>query len=606
MIVLADFRNATADSVFDDTLRQGLSIALHQSPFLALISDDRIRQILRLMRQPAGAHVTADLAREICERTGSAAMLSGSIASLGKHYVLGLRAENCRSGDILDEEQAEAADKEGVLGALNELARQFRTRMGEARASLASHDVPLASATTSSLDALKAYSTGLKLEDTKGANSEIPFFERAIELDPQFASAYAALALVHSANGEKVLADTLGEKAYRLRARTSDDERYFISAFYDLRVITNMEKGLRVLEAWEQTYPREALPHEMLGGIAWPELGEYERAIREETAAVWAQPESGTGYLLLARADLFADRIGDASHVVQAASARGFGSNFFPMLHYDIGFLDGTTAEMARAVTIAPKDSPLIRYREAFVRAYGGGLRAATELLSGAAVLARASGSGDRAALYESPAAIWEALFGEAQSARASALRSFAAVNDPDVSYAAGFALALAGDSARAERIAKTLAARWPEDTSVQTDYLPALRGLIALDRGDPKKAIETLQTALPYDFAAPRTLQHAFFGALYPVYVRGLAYLAAREGAEAATEFRKILSHRGLVVSDPIGALAHLELGRAYALQGDTRDARAAYRDFLALWTDADPDLPILQQARSEYANLH
>ncbi len=603
-IVLADFTNTTGDPVFDDTLRQGVSVALHQSPFLALVSEDRIGQTLRRMGQPSGARVTPTIAREICARTGSAAMLSGSIARLGTRYVLGLRAENCRTGDTIDEDQAEAAGKEGVLGALDDMTRRFRSRMGEARASLASHDKPLASATTGSLDALKAYSMALNLEETKSVDSAIPFFEHAIELDPQFASAYAALALAHSSNGEKMLADTLGEQAYRLRARAGDDERYFITAFYYLRVTTEIEKGLRVLQAWAQTYPRQAQPQQMLGGIAYPEIGEYQNAIDSELRVLQLEPDSAVGYRLLAGDYLYADRLTDALHVIDGASARKFANPAFPMLRYDIAFLHGDETEMRRAAAMAPPNSGLMLYREAFVRAYGGHLREATQLMHSAAALARASSTADKVALFEAPLAIWAALFGMTQNASANALPS-PAVSDPDVCYAAGFALAAAGDAARAEAVAKDLDARFPADTSVQYNYLPALHGLISLDRGDPNAAIEALQAALPYDFAVPRTAQHAFFGAMYPVYVRGMAYLAAGQGPRAAAEFRKIIAHRGLVVSDAIGALAHLELARAYALQKNIPASRSAYRDFFGLWQDADADLPILHQAKSEYAAL-
>jgi tetratricopeptide (TPR) repeat protein len=605
MIVLADFSNATGDPVFDDTLGHGLSVALHQSPFLALVGEDRIRQTLHLMAQPADARVTPRLAREICQRTGAAATLFGSVASLGKRYVLGLRAESCKTGEVLDEDQAVAADREGVLGALDAMARRFRSRIGEARTSLGAHDVPLASATTPSLEALKAYSMGWKQQQTNGGESGIPFFEHAIELDPHFASAYAALALTHSSNGDKAVADELGARAFLLRGRVSDDERYFITAFYDLRVKTEIEKGLQVLLAWAQAYPRQALPHTMLGGIAYPALGDYDKAIREETLSIQIEPDSAVGYQLLAGDDLFADRPADALRVVNAAAARGFGSPVFPMLRYDIAFLNGDAAEMKRLEAGASRNYPLVSYREAFVLAHGGRLRAATACLHGAAVLARAAGTQDRAALFEAPAAIWQALFGDRRTATASARALLASANDPDVFYAAGFALAVAGDSARAEEIASGLAKRYPDDTSVQYMYLPALYGLIALDRGDPRKAIASLQAALPYQYATPRIHQHAFYGALYPIYVRGEAYLAAGDGAQAATEFLEILAHRGLLVSDPIGALAHLELGRAYALQKRTHEADAAYHDFFALLKDADSDLPILRQARAEYARL-
>jgi len=606
-IVLADFTNTTGDPVFDGTLRQGLAVQLEQSPFLRLVSEQRIHHTLRLMGQPADARLTPELAKEICERTASAAVLDGSIASLGSQYVVGLRAKACRTGDVLDEEQAQAARKEDVLNSLSQIASKFRARVGESLTTVEKHDTPLAEATTPSLEALKAYSAGLKT-GFSGSITGVPFFKRAIEIDPQFAVAHAALGLMYGDMGESGLSEQSTSQAYRLRDRASDREKFFITASYELHVTGNLEKAQQTSELWARTYPREMLPHAFLSGIVYDSLGEYEKAAEESKKAIEIDADSAIGYSQLAFNYEYLDRLADATNTLQRAAARKLEIGDFLVQRFDIAFLKGDKAGMEREAALAQAKSGVedwVSDHEAFVSAYCGRLQEARRLSRRAADLAQQAAQRDRAALDETGLALWEGFFGNAPAAKRSAMAARELSNGREVEYGAAFALALAGDSSRSQTLANDLERRYPEDTSVRFSYLPAVRALLALNHREPSKAIEALQIAIPYDLGAPRCSFHGFFGTLYPVYVRGLAYLAARQGAAAATEFQKILDHRGIVVSDPIGALARLQLGRALALSGAKSKAKAAYQDFLSLWKNADSDIPILKQAKAEYAKL-
>ena len=606
-IVLADFTNTTGDPVFDGTLRQGLAIQLEQSPFLRLVSEQRIHQSLRLMGQPADARLTPELAKEICERTASAAVLDGSIASLGSQYVVGLRAKTCRTGEVLDEEQVQAARKEAVLNSLSQIASRFRTRVGESLTAVQKHDTPLAEATTPSLEALKAYSAGMKT-GLSSSITGVPFFKRAIEIDPQFAVAHAALGLMYGDMGESGLSEESTSKAYELRDRASDREKFFITASYELHVTGNLEKAQQTCESWVRTYPREMIPHAFLAGIIYIASGEYEKAVEEDKRAIEIDPDSAIGYSQLAFNYEYLDRLGEAAHTLQQAAARKLEIGDFLVQRYDIAFLRGDQAAMQREAALARGKSGAedwISDHEAFVSAYSGRLQDARRLSHRAAELAQQAAQRDRAALDETGLALWEGFFGNASAAKRSAMAAHELSKTREVEYGAAFALALSGDSAESQTLANDLEKRFPEDTSVRFSYLPAVRALLALNHGEPSKAIELLQIAVPYDLGAPRSSFHGFFGTLYPVYVRGEAYLAAHQGAQAAAEFQKILNHRGIVVSDPIGALAHLQLGRALALSGEKTKARTAYQDFLTLWKDADPDVPVLKQAKTEYAAL-
>ncbi|MGA7415036.1 MAG: protein kinase [Bryobacteraceae bacterium] len=603
-LVLADFVNKTGDPVFDGTLRQGLAVQLQQSPFLSFISDQRIRRTLRLMNQPVDAQLTPGIAREICDRTASAAVLEGSIAPLGSQYVLGLSATNCRTGDVLDSEQVQAARKEDVLSALSQIASKFRTRVGESLATIEKHRTPLAEATTPSLDALKAYSAGVKAMFTTGDAAALPYFQRATEIDPQFAMAYAYLGRVYGDLEDPALSAESTRKAYQLRDRTSDQEKFFIASSYDLQVTGNLEKAQQTCEAWAQTYPRELMAPRFLGLIYFVS-GQYEKSIEETRKSIELEPDFGPGYDFIADNLQRLGHLEEAENTLRRASERQLENPYFAVMRYDMAFLKGDRAGMELELAVA-KSGPggWKSDRDAFVLAYEGQLRQAKTTLHRAVDLASPV-SRDKGALYAIPEALWESFFGNAPEARRSALAALKISRELYVVYGAAFALAESGDSSQSQTLAAEMERRFPEDTGVRLSYLPALRARLALNKGEPAKAIEQLQVAVPYELGMPRSAIHGNFGALYPVYVRGEAYLAARKGAEAAAEFQKILDHRGIVVSDPIGALARLQLGRAFVLSGDKTKAKTAYQDFLSLWKDADREIPIFKQAQAEYARL-
>ena len=607
-IVLADFTNSTGDAVFDGTLRQGMAVQLEQSPFLSLVPDDRIQRTLHLMGQPADARLTPEVAREVCERTASAAVLDGSIASLGSQYVLGLRAKDCRTGAVLAEEQMQAARKEDVLNALSQVASKFRTRVGESLSTVEKHDKPLDEATTSSLDALKAYSAGWRAHFSGGVVAATPFFRQAIEIDPKFASAYAALGLMYGANGESTLSAENAAKAYELRERATDRERFFISASYEARTTGNLEKAQQTCEAWAQTYPRDVVPLGFLSGIIYPASGKYEKAVEDAQRSVQVDRDFADGYLILAGNDTNLGRLGEAANTLRSAAERKLETPDYIVLRYDIAFLKEDGGGMAREVTLAQGSSgaeDMILQHQGFVLAYTGHLQQANEMARRAADLAQQMAHPEKAALFDTGAALWEAFSGNAQAASRRALIAIGLANDREVEFGAAFALALSQDVSRTQTLVDDLQKRFPEDTSVRFSYLPALRAMLALNRSQPLKALELLQVAAPYELGLQRSSIHGNFGALYPIYVRGEAFLAAHQGAEAAAEFQKILDHRGIVISDPVGALAHLQIGRAYAMAGDTAKAKAAYQDFLKLWKDADPDITILKDAKAEYGKL-
>src|SRR5580693_968201 len=586
-IVLADFTNTTGDPVFDGTLRQGMAVQLEQSPFLSLVSEQRIQQTLRLMGQSSDARLTPEVAREVCERTASAAVLDGSIANLGSQYVLGLRAKNCRTGEILDEEQVEVARKEDVLNALTEIASKFRTRVGESLATVEKHDTPLAEATTPSLEALKAYSMGWSVVASQADDAAVPFFKRAVEIDPRFAAAYASLGLMYGSMGETELGTENIRKAYELRDRASDKERFFITAYYDGRATGNQKKAQRTCEAWAQAYPREFRPHSFLAGFIYPVLDEYEKAAEEAQKVIELAPYFGVGYALLGFNSLSRDRLGEAEDAVRRASERKIEIPPLALLRYDIAFLKGDNENMQREVAAARGKSgaeELISDHRAFALAYAGHLQEATKMLRRAIDLAQQAAHREKAAVFETRAALWEAFYGNAPTAKPAAMAALALAKNREVQYGTALAFAMAGDSSQAQTLTDDLENSFPEDTSVKFNYLPTVRAFLALNHGDPAKAIELLQVAIPYELGQPRSTQAGFFGALYPVFALGQAYLVARQGAEAAREFQKVLDHRGIMVGDPIGVLAHLQLGRAYAMQGDAAQAKAAYQDFLTL----------------------
>lgn len=563
-IVLADFRNTTGDTVFDGTLRQGLAVQLEQSPFLSLVSEERIQQTLRFMAQPADTRLTPSLAREVCERTGSAAVLEGSIASLGSQYVLGLRAKTCRNGEVLDDQQMQAARKEDVLNVLSQIASKFRTRAGESLTTVEKHDTPLVEATTPSLEALKAYSTGWKILSSIGSAAALPLFKRAIEIDPKFAMAHGFLGRIYGDLGEFTLSAESTRQAWKLRDRASDREKFWITAAYETQVTGNLEQARQTCELWSRTYPRDAAPHDVLPGMIYPVFGKYEMAVEEARKAIELDPDFAISYNILALNYQALGRLEEAEGVLQRASKRELQIPEFLVDRYGIGFLKGDRAAMQHEAALGSEKSGAedwLSYQEALALAYTGRLQQARRKSQRAADLAQQAAQRERAALWATGPAVWEALFGNVLGARRSASAALAFSSGRDVKYGAALALAMAGDSALSQTLANDSEANFPEDTAVRFSYLPVIRGRLALSHGEPRKAIELLQAAAPYELGAPPSSFMGFFGALYPIYVRGEAYLSANQGAEAATEFQKILDHRGIVVSDPIGALARLQL---------------------------------------------
>jgi tetratricopeptide (TPR) repeat protein len=612
-IVLADFDNKTGDPVFDDTLRQGLSVELQQSPFLTLISDRKVQQTLALMGQPKGSQLTSEVAQQVCERTASAAVLEGSIARVGSQYVLGLRATNCTTGHILDQEQAAAATREDVLNALSKMSREFRTKVGESLATVERHSTPLAEATTQSFEALKAYSTAMKMLLTSGSyQPALPLFRRAVEIDPAFAMAYAHLGLAYSTTAESVLAAESTKKAWLLRDRVSDRERFFIDFTYDRHVTGNLEKAYKTLELWSQTYPRggqTANAQDLLGGLSTQGTGRFDRAIEASLEGIAADPDFVIPYANLALAYFFLDRFPEAESTLQRAAARKLETPLLLVLRYNLAVLKGDREGMDRAAGLARGKRVAehwMAHEEALAMARSGRLDAARRSSNRAVELALQEQEREAAARYRAARAVWEAVCGNVAEGRRTAMAALDLSNGRDVEYAAGLALALSGSSSQSDALAGDLVQRFPDDTFVRFTYGPVLRALAALVRGKPADTLERLEIARPYELAVNGlNFPHLNLGGLHSAYVRGQAFVAAHRYPEATAEFQKILDHPGIVGADPIGALAQLQLGRVFALSGDATKAKVAYEAFLALWADGDPAVPILKRAKAEYARL-
>jgi DNA-binding winged helix-turn-helix (wHTH) protein/tetratricopeptide (TPR) repeat protein len=609
-VVLADFANSTGDPVFDATLRQGLSVQLGQSPYLSLVSDNRIQHTLHLMGRPADdVHLPADLARGVCVRTGSTAVLEGSIATLGSRYVLGLRAEDCRSGNVLDEEQGQAARKEDVINVLSQISGRLRKKLGESLATIDQHNIPLAEATTPSLEALRAYSLGWKATfGPAGPGEAVPFFQRAVQLDPNFAVAYAMLGRVYADLGEAALSIENTTTAYRLQDRASDPERFLIRTNYELLVTGNLEKAREVGELWAQTYPRDERPFGILSFV-YQDLGKYDKSIETGKAALEIDADFVPAYANLAWAYVFNNNLNDATETIRRATERKLEFPDLYILLYDIAFLKNDSEAMKQAAQMADgkmESEHWILARQACVLAFSGRAEDARNTSHHAIQLAKQAGQPERAALYQVASATREALFAHRAEAKASALAGLSGSKSRDVEYGAAFALALGGEQDRVMAIVKDLEKRYPDDTFVKFSYLPTLRAILAENHGNPSQAIQELESESPYDLAIAGSWA-GFFGDMYPVYVRGLAYLAMHKGNEAANEFQKIIDHRGrgVVGSDPVGALARLQLGRSLAMAGDNARAKSTYEDFLKLWSHADRDLPILKTARAELSSI-
>ena len=608
-IVLGDFANATGDPVFDGRLGQALAARLANSPSLAPLSEARVSQTLRFMDRPPDAKLTPAVAAEICERTASAAVVEGSVTSLGNDYMLSLRARNCRTGEVLDEEQAPAAKKEDVVKTLSQMANQFQNRAGESLPDLGKEPSLPADVTTPSLEAWRSYSAAMKANQTRAQTVEvISLLKRAVEIDPQFAMAYAYLGRSYASFGESELGAQNIAKAYELRNRVSDQENYFITFNYLRQVPRNLELARQTLEAWAQTTPGDFVAHGFLAAFTSQGSGHYEKAAEEGLKAIAIDPDYAIGYVNVAFAYISLNRLSDAEAILRKASERKIEVIEFSLCRYFIAFLRGDQAAMEKEVKQRRAKSEaqgFFEHQEGLTAAYQARLKEAARLSDAAILLSRQAGLRERAAQFQGARAVWSALFGIREEGQRNAGAALALYRSRDADYGPAFALALLHQSAQAHKIVVDLEKRYPEDTSVQFSYLPALRALEALDQGDAAKALEMTEVATPYDLAVPGTAFYAgaFFGGMYPVYVRGLAYSRLGRHREAAAEFQKILDHPGIVLNDPIGPMARLQLARALSASGDHAKSAAAYKDLLTLWKDADPDIPLVQEARGESA---
>jgi eukaryotic-like serine/threonine-protein kinase len=601
-LVLADFANSTGDPVFDDTLKTALSVSLNQSPFLNVLSENKVGATLKRMTRPPDTKLTPEVAREVCQRAASKAYIAGSIASLGSQYVLGLQVVNCQSGDLLAQEQTTAAGKEKVLDALGEAASKLRGELGESLATVQKLDAPLAESTTSSLKALKAYSMGKTTTREKGDAPAIPFFKRAIELDPSFAMAYANLSERYGNLGQQSLELEYATKAYQLRDRVSEREKLAISARY-FDATGEIEKTAQALELWAANYPRDAPSTTGELGNAYVDMGQWEKALVKYQEGVRLAPDTarysnlGTAYLSLNRPEEAKSTLDEAlAHKLDGLSLREE--------IYILAFLQGDAAQMEQQVAWGagkPGNEDTLLSMQSDTEAYYGRMSKAREFSRRAVGSAVRADSKETAAFWQVNAVLRDAELGNAASAKQGVAAALALSPGRDVKVAAALTLARIGEAPRAKALAAELEKSYPTHTMLRLYWLPTLNAAIEIGKGNSSQAVVDLEAAAPYELGEAGT----FINYLYPAYARGQAYLLARNGTAAAAEFQKLLDHRGIVTNFVTGSLAHLQIGRAYAMAGDTAKAKAAYQDFLTLWKDADPDIPILKEAQAEYAKL-
>ncbi|MEK6407455.1 MAG: protein kinase [Acidobacteriota bacterium] len=605
-ILLADFVNTTGDAGFDGALKQALAVQLEQSPFLNIFSEDRVRETLRYMGRPPDEGVTKDVAREICQRQGLKAMLIGSISSLGSHYVIGLEAVNAQTGDVIARQQVEADSKEQVLSVLGKATSKFREKLGESLSTIQKFDAPIEQVTTLSLEALKAFSL-VREQRFRGGNflEAIATLKRAIELDPKFARAYAETAVVYTNLGQLELAAEYAEKAYQLRERTNEREKMLISANYYVSVTGELDKSTETLKLWAQTYPRDAVPHHLLA-VQHISIGQSNQGIEAAREAIRLDPDYAPGYLTLARGLITLDRFDEAKETLNQALARKLDSPFYHRQLYLIGFVQGDSTLMKQQLdwlSGRPDEYQALNF-QAQTAAFAGRLREARLFSRRAVALAKQRNLLEEAAPLAIQAALLQAvvgLSGPAKEELAEALTlsrsSFTqGLRNTGRLFPVGpMALALSGEVGQAQSFAEEMARRNPKNTLTQAVWLPVTRAAIELQRSHPDKAIELLQSAGQYETGAR----------FWPIYLRGQACLRLKRGAEARAEFQKILDHRGWDPTSYLYPLAHLGLARAAALTGDVAGSRKAYQDFLAIWKDADADLPILIEAKKEHAGL-
>ena len=600
-IVVADFVNTTGEAVFDGTLKQALTVQLEQSPYLNILPESRVRQALRYMGRSPDERLTTDVAREICQREGAKALLAGSIASLGSHYVITLTAINAQTGDSLAAEQVEADRKEQVLKSLDQAASSLRRKLGESLASVQKFAMPLEQATTSSLEALKAFSLGQAEHMKLAEDKAIPYLKQAAELDPNFAMAYATLGVCYGNQGEATQSADNLKKAFELAGRASERERFYISAHYYENVTGETEKAIQTYEQWKQTYPRGTVAYDNLA-IRYSEIGQHEKALSNASEAIRLDPKDHFAYQNLAAAYLALNRFDEAKAVAERASAQGLDSFSTHFALYQIAFMRGNTSGMQREVAWAAgrPDGVFMLFMEAFAACGTGQIAKARDITTQAVTAAQRSGLKELAAGVRASAGECEAELGNFPEARQQVSEALTLSKGQYVETMSALALAETGDANRATKMVEDLVKERPLDTLLNNVWVPAARAIVEIQRNNPTHAITLLAAASPYELGVgPSSAGYL------PTYVRGQAYLRARQGDKAAGECQKILDHRGIDPISPFYPLAHLGLGRAYALQGNKVKARTAYQDFFALWKDADPDIPILKEAKAEYAKL-
>ena len=606
-LVIADFSNGTNDPVFDQTLTQGLAVQLEQSPFLQIVSDQRVQHTLQLMGRTRGEHLTAALAREVCERIGATVMLEGSISTLGNEYVLSLRATRCGTGDLLDVEQATAKTKEQVLDALTQVARRFRRRAGESPRTRQMHDKPLEEGTTASLEALKAYSAGLRASLNESMVVGIPLQKRAIELDPNFALAYAHLALSYADSGQTGVAGEAAKRGYELRNRASDRERFFIEVTYDRIVTGNLERARQTCMSWAQSYPRDPVAHGLASGMILQGLGDFDISIEEARKAVALDPDMSPAYTNMAYSYFLEGQMKQATDVMAEASARGFNPPEMLVLRYAVAFAAGDTDGMKRAAALAsgkPWAEDWMTQFEALAAADRGQIRLARQLSLKARELAISVGQPERAAGYESGFAVDEALFGYPSEAIRAATEALQVSRARDVEYTAALAFGLAGDVKQSGALREDLHDQFPEDTAVNRIYLPVLSAVLAMRDGNAPGAVEDLQVTTTGEMAMVGD-GSAMLGNVHSPYIRGEALFRVGRVKEGISEFQKIVDHPGIRFTDPIGSLAYLQISRGYYLGVDRIKSQGEYETFLKRWADSDPDVPILKETQREFHAL-
>ena len=605
-IVIADFSNSTGDPVFDDTLKQGLAVQLAQSPFLAILSDEKVQNTLKLMGRPPDERMTPDIARDLCQRAGSAAVIDGSIAKLEDAYVVGLNALDCRTGENLAREQITSEDKKHVLAALGKGAQELRRKLGESLSSIQKYDTPIEQATTSSLEALKALSLATKTARESGLVKSVLFFKRAIELDPNFAGAYAGLGDLYIGLGEPGKAAENIQKAYELKDRVSDREKYDITSLYYTGVTGELDRANETYELWARAYPRDSVPHLALG-VNYEYVGRYEESISENLEAIRLNPDVAILYSNLMEAYTPLNRLEEAKATYRKALERRLDGPYLHSDMYVVAFLENDAAEMQRQIDLAtsiPGAEDWLLSQQSDTWAYSGQLTKAREFSRRAVESARRNDLNEVAAIWRMNALVREVEFGNTGHAREAVAEALRLADTRDSQVLAAMVLARAGDSARAQALADSLEKRFPRSTELNNYWLPTIRAAIQLNRGEPAGSLKTLEPAAPYELAYPRP-QLEGGSLIYPAYLRGQAYLLLHQGREAAAEFQKFIDQRALVVNCPFSALAHLWLGRAHSIEGDVAAARKSYGEFLTLWKDADPDVPILRQAKFEFATL-